>query len=101
MVVKLQPYPLYDELVTLSKDIAPDAGKLSVMVNSLSKDKLNVIFSLILHHSIKHGEFNENRPVPYQGNLHGSGTGKSGPMFRIKDLPHQLTQIIWLYAEKS
>lgn len=98
MALEVKSYPLYDELLRHSDKIVPDQAKLSVMINKMNSEKFEVIYSLILHHAILNKSLNHLKPVPYEAKFLN---GKTGPIFKIQNLPPVLIKVLWLYVDRS
>ena len=89
-------YPLYQELEKKSSDSSEKENleDLRFKLNSLEDLKtIEIIWSLIIHHSIINGDFKEDR-IPYNPSSHDKGLSNQ---YQIKDLPKKLLRILWIY----
>jgi hypothetical protein len=99
----LQPYPLYDNLVTQvtsNQNKNVDIKRICNTINTLSQtseDALELyreIATLIIHHNILHNEGSDQ--VPYGGKIM---VGGKGILMTIANLPPLLQQIIAQFIE--
>ena len=92
---QIKSFPLYDDLIKESRELpsGSDVQKMSTIINSLSKDNMDVIMALIYHHSLVNGDHIQGK-TPYNGKIFD---GTRGVKYQIKDLPADLLKILWLF----
>jgi hypothetical protein len=90
------PFPLYDELVKLSKEVEKlDFQKMSGLINSLDSTKMVHIMVIIFHHAFLNRKMCKSG-IPYGGKMFN---GTKGVKFKIVDLPDDLQKIIWVFID--
>lgn len=98
MVDRKKDFPLYDLLakeVKENKGTECNAQKISAIVNSLSKEKMEVVMALIYHHSLLCGDHVPGK-ISYGGKIFD---GTKGVKYQIKNIPNELLKILWLYID--
>lgn len=105
--VKVQPYPLYDELlrrVNAREEKGIDIHRICTTINNISythspaetQDHYREIDALILHHELLSNNGVLLSHVPYEGRVM---VGGKGILYYIMNLPPILQQIIAQYLE--
>lgn len=98
----IKEFPLYDSLLKESREnkeikeiSSSNIQKMSTIVNSLTKDKMDIIMALIYHHSLVNNNYVQGK-TPYNGKIFD---GTRGVKYQIKDLPVELVKILWLFID--
>ena len=92
------PFPLYSELNSKQLEAPIEPCRLSAIINSLSTDKAEIIYVLILHHyrlNDSSEKTKRSRKVtPYGGKPFPTG---KGIVYPLNQLPGDLLQVITKY----
>lgn len=89
---------LYDKLKGKSKRLLEKND--CATINSLSQEHLEMIYVLILHHSMILKS--KSSEIPFSGKIMGKGRGGEGKgiIYKVNDLPNDLQQIISGYLDE-
>lgn len=90
-------FPLYDLLSNISRNanFKPEfSQQVALTINSLTKDHIIQIYSLILTHADRTGQLTTDKP-PYGGKTNKKS---KGVIYTFETLPEELRNVVILYV---